>query len=114
MTSYAPYRKAAIAKPAAAPPAISHVELILKRRSRPSETRPIKKVGQSTKEARPNSTVTAVIRLSDATLMPSRKLLTHIELRIRGIKGFEIATNTNDGRKIPRVASSPPGIPPSR
>ena len=33
-------------------------------------------------------------------------------VRILGIKGFEMATNIKEGRKMPKVAKSAPGTPP--
>ena len=79
------------------------MEFILKRSNNPNAISAIKIVGISIRDSCPNWNVTTAIRLSEAMFTPSSRLLTHTELRIFGISGFEIATNRNDGRKIPKA-----------
>ena len=74
----------------------------------------MKTVKKSSRDEIPNWTVTAAISPSAEALTPSSRLPAQAELRILGMSGFEMATKTKEGRKIPRVASRAPGIPPSR
>ena len=99
--------------PTSAAPATSHVELTLKRTSSTSAARAMAIVSGSTNDALPNCQVTAAIRPSEATLTPSSSAPTHGERRMRGMRGPEAATNTNEGRKMPTVAMSAPRTPPS-
>src|SRR5581483_105185 len=100
--------------PTTAPPKISQVELIRKRISSPRETSVMRTARGSAHEARPNSQVTAAIKPREATLTPSSRPPSQAERRIRGMNGLEIATKRKEGRKMPRVARSPPETPPRR
>ena len=102
----------ALRTPITPPPITSHVELTLNRINNTKETSAIRIVRGPVNEARPNCQVTAAIKPSEATLTPSSKPLTHADFLIRGISGLEMATKMKEGRKMPRVARSDPGIPP--
>ena len=106
------YLNIVLNKPISAPAAISQVEFILNRISITSEAAATTIVSASVSDALPNCHVTAAINASEAALTPSNNPLNHIDFRIRGIHGFEIATNMNEGRKIPAVARSAPRTPP--
>jgi hypothetical protein len=106
------HRKTAYTNPTMAPPTISHVELTLNRISSTKEVRTIKTVKGSTREDLPNCHVTAAINPRDATFTPSNNPLAHVDLRNRGMIGFEIATKTKEGRNMPSVARNAPDAPP--
>ncbi len=95
------------------PPNINQVELTRKRISEIADMSPIKTVTGSISEDRPNCTSTAAMSPRDAALTPSNRLPKNFEFLSLGINGEESATNTNEGRNIPSVASKAPGIPAS-
>src|SRR3989454_7673667 len=103
-----------VSTPSAAPPSTSHVEFTRNRISTNPLMSASATVETSTSAARPSCKVTTAMRASDATLTPSRNAPATGERRSRGTSGPLAATNTKAGRKIPSVATSPPGRPPSR
>lgn len=100
------------ASPTSAPPAINQVELIRNRSKETSDAAAMAIASGSTSEAQPIWIVTAAIRPNAAAFTPSNSPLSYGERRSRGMKGFESATKTKEGKKMPSVASSAAGRPP--
>lgn len=92
----------------------SHTEFTRKRSSKIALTAASSAVVMSTTAARANTSVTTAISASDPTMTPSRNAPAAGERRRRGTSGPLIATKKKDGRKIPAVATTAPGTPPSR
>jgi hypothetical protein len=63
------------------------------------------------KVAIPTCIVVSVIKATALTLTASKNGLVQDDLRRVSIKEFNIATNKNEGRKIPTVATIAPGKP---
>lgn len=94
------------------PPKISQVVFILNLNNKIAAIIPIAIDNRSEKAACASWIKTASIKPREAAFKPSKNKPVFCELRRRGISGLDIATNTKDGRKIPRVANIAPGIPP--
>jgi len=71
-------------------------------------------VARSIIEVIPNCHPTAAINPKEATITPIQHATCQGELRNFGIIGLLMATNTYEGRNIPRVATRAPGRPPSK
>src|SRR5580704_347665 len=93
---------------------MSHAEFTRHRNRAAADTIANPTVIQSTIEARPSCQLTYAINASDPTLTPSRNAPAIFDLRIRGINGPLAATSKNAGKKMPTVATTEPGSPPSR
>ena len=76
---------------------------------------PVLKTGKAQAFVGSNPTPSASFFLHwawDATLTPSRNAAAMRERRRCGNNGPLIATNTNDGKKMPNIASNAAGVPP--
>ena len=78
---------------------MTHVELTLKRISKKRETIASRIQMGSTNEARPNCQVTAAVKPREATFTPSRKPLSHTELRYSGNQWVRDGDEDEGGEK---------------
>jgi len=97
--------------PTSAPASTSHAELSRNLSSSKALDPAITTVSRSVSALRPRCQVTVAMSARDATVTPSRNAPALRERRRRGTSGPETATRTNEGRKIPSVATKAP-VPP--